>query len=146
MSSHFLTKKTSRQLKSLQQQPKVPLQNRSCTAHPAAPQLQVLIPGVVCERCISLVFCCTDFRRFKFHCGLQAKQSVNPCALWDKPGSGTKGLEPSWGAPGRICLLEKNSHTALVLLWCRGLSPLLTGLQPHRRANPESSGALYTQP
>lgn len=57
--------------------------------------------------------------------------------------SGTKGLEPSWGAPGRICLLEKNSHTALVLLWCRGLSPLLMGLQPHRRANPELRGSAH---
>lgn len=104
----------------------------------------MLIPEIVSERCISLVFCCTVFRRLKFHCGLQAKVISQPLYslkqpwLWDK---GVGALLESSRA--NLSSLEKCLHSICPPL-VQGTVTTPDGcLQPHRTANPEFRGSEH---
>lgn len=102
----LLQKKTSRKLKSLQQ-PKAPLQSRACIACPAAAQLQVLILEVVCERCISQVFCCS-FQKTQIPLWSSGTSNQSTLVLSETTlALGQRGWSPPGELQGEFIFLRK---------------------------------------
>lgn len=102
---------------------------------PAARHLQVLIPAVVCEKGISLVFCCTVFRRLKFHQGPLAKAAIRPTLIPPETtlAPGGRGWSPPGKLQGELSFLRKTKVSTTEQQHCRGTLLLQQQLPSQRK-------------